>query len=200
MSQALLNSKVLILNRSYLPIHVTTVRRAMALLYEADAKAVDENYRSYDFAEWLALEPRARDETIGLVRGSIRIPRVLLLLNYERVPKRKVRFSRYNVYSRDANVCQYCGNKYPRERLNLDHVIPRSRGGVSAWWNVVCSCTVCNRRKGGRTPEEASMRLVRAPVMPQWTPFSTELFSLRRYYVWIPYLTNTDAAFWNTEP
>jgi 5-methylcytosine-specific restriction endonuclease McrA len=196
-SQHLLESKVLILNRTYLAIHVTTVRRGFALLYEGDAKVVDEQYRTFDFQAWRSLEPGVQHESIGLVRGRMRIPRVMLLLNYDRIPKRKVRFSRYTVYARDLNTCQYCGKKLPREKLNLDHVIPRSRGGISAWDNVVCSCHQCNRRKGGRTPEEASMHLIRAPSMPHWTPFNSEAFNLRRYYSWIPFLANTD--FWSGE-
>ena len=77
--------------------------------------------------------------------------------------------------------------------------MPRSRGGLSTWENIVCSCHSCNRRKGGRTPEEARMMLVRKPMRPHWTPFSTEMFSLKRYREWMPFLTTVDSAYWNTE-
>jgi CRISPR/Cas system Type II protein with McrA/HNH and RuvC-like nuclease domain len=87
----------------------------------------------------------------------------------------------------------------PRSELNLDHVIPRSRGGQSAWDNVVCSCHRCNRIKGGRTPAEAGMRLLRQPFRPQWTPFLVETFSRRRYAEWRPFLNGVDAAYWNAE-
>jgi 5-methylcytosine-specific restriction endonuclease McrA len=199
MGPALLNSKVLVLNRSYLPVHVTSVKRAFALLYQGAARAVDEQYRTFDFASWSALALEVGQERVGIVGGVIRVPRVLLLTAYERVPKRHVRFSRFNIYARDNNTCQYCARRLPRTELNLDHVIPRSRGGLSTWENVVCSCHICNRRKGGQTPEEAKMLLIRKPQRPQWTPFSTEMFSLRRYREWMPFLTTVDSAYWNTE-
>jgi len=196
---ALLNSKVLVLNRSYLPVHVTSVKRAFALLYQGVARAVDDQYRTFDFDSWRDLAIEVHHEKLGIVDGFIRVPRVLLLTAYERVPKRHVRFSRFNIFARDNNTCQYCGKRLPRTELNLDHVIPRSRGGMSTWENIVCSCHHCNRRKGGRTPEEAGMLLVRRPRRPEWTPFSSEMFSLKRYSEWMPYLSHVDSAYWNTE-
>ncbi len=196
---ALLNSKVLVLNRSYLPVHVTSVKRAFALLYQGVARAVDEQYRTFDFDSWRDLAIELHHERLGTVGGVIRVPRVLLLIAYERVPKRHVRFSRFNIFARDGNTCQYCGRRFSRTDLNLDHVVPRSRGGLSTWENIVCSCHTCNRRKGGRTPDEAGMHLVRRPRRPEWTPFSSEMFSLRRYREWMPFLTAVDSAYWNTE-
>jgi len=192
-----LNTKVLVLNRSYLPIHITSVRRALSLLYQDMARAVDEQYRTFDFDSWADLA--AHDDAIGLVNRVIRVPRVILLVTYDRVPRRHVRFSRFNIYARDHNRCQYCGQRYGRADLNLDHVVPRSKGGTSVWENVVCSCHRCNRVKGGRTPAEAGMCLIRQPYRPQWTPFMVETFSLRRYREWLPFLTAVDAAYWNTE-
>jgi 5-methylcytosine-specific restriction endonuclease McrA len=196
---AVLNSKVLVLNRSYLPVHVTSVKRAFALLYQGVARAVDDQYRTFDFDSWRDLAVEAGHERVGIIGGAMRVPRVLLLVAYERVPKRHVRFSRFNIYARDHNTCQYCGRRLPRTELNLDHVKPRSRGGLSTWENIVCSCHSCNRRKGGRTPEEARMLLIRRPQRPQWTPFSSEMFSLRRYEEWMPFLSTVDTAYWNTE-
>src|SRR5437016_9671044 len=160
---SLLSTKVLVLNRSYLPVHVTSVKRAFALLYQGVARAVDEQYRTFDYPSWLDLAAEVHHERVGIVGGFVRVPRVLLLIAYERVPKRHVRFSRFNIYARDNNTCQYCGRRLPRTELNLDHVIPRSRGGTSTWENVVCSCHVCNRRKGGKTPDEAGMLLIVKP-------------------------------------
>jgi 5-methylcytosine-specific restriction endonuclease McrA len=196
---ALLNSRVLVLNRSYLPVHVTSVKRAFALLYQGVARAVDEQYRTFDFESWRHLSIEIHHERLGIVDGFIRVPRVLLLSAYERVPRRHVRFSRFNIFARDGNTCQYCGQRLPRPELNLDHVIPRSRGGLSTWENIVCSCHSCNRRKGGRTPEEARMILIRRPRRPEWTPFSADMFSLRRYQEWMPFLSAVDSAYWNTE-
>jgi len=194
---SVLNTKVLVLNRSYLPVHVTVVRRALSLLYQGIAQAVDDELRTFDFASWADLA--ADEDSIGTVDKAIRVPRVILLQYYDRVPRRYVRFSRFNIYARDQNRCQYCGRQFPRAELNLDHVVPRMKGGTSVWENVVCSCHRCNRIKGGRTPAEAGMRLIRLPRRPQWTPFMTEAFSLRRYKEWLPFLSAVDAAYWNTE-
>ena len=194
---SVLNTKVLVLNRSYLPVHVTVVRRALSLLYQGIAQAVDDELRTFDFASWADLA--ADEDSIGTVDKAIRVPRVILLQYYDRVPRRYVRFSRFNIYARDQNRCQYCGRQFPRSELNLDHVVPRMKGGTSVWENVVCSCHRCNRIKGGRTPAEAGMRLIRQPRRPQWTPFMTEAFSLRRYKEWLPFLSAVDAAYWNTE-
>ena len=195
----LLNTKVLVLNRSYLPIHITSVRRAFSLLYQGVAQAVDDQYQTFDFASWSELSVSVHDDSLGMVNRVIRVPRVILLLTYDRVPKRHVRFSRFNIYARDRNTCQYCGARFSRSELNIDHVVPRSRGGLSTWENVVCSCHACNRRKGGRNPEEARMKLLRRPRRPEWTPFMVETFSLKRYREWLPFLSMVDVSYWNTE-
>ncbi|HVN84366.1 MAG TPA: HNH endonuclease [Candidatus Binatia bacterium] len=194
-----LNTKVLVLNRSFLPIHITSVRRAFALLYQGVAEAVNAQYQTFDFDSWSELSVSVHDDTIGLVNRVIRVPRVILLVAYDRLPRRQVRFSRFNIYARDRNTCQYCGLLFSRAELNLDHVVPRSQGGTSRWENVVCSCHACNRRKGGRTPDEAGMRLLHAPRRPEWTPFMMQTFSLRHYEEWGPFLSTVDASYWNTE-
>lgn len=196
---SILDTKVLILNRSYLPIHVTSVRRAFSLLYQGIARAVNEQYQTFDFSSWSDLSVSVHDESVGLVNRAIRVPRVILLVSYDRIPKRHVRFSRYNIYARDKSTCQYCGRRLPRHELNLDHVVPRSLGGTSTWENVVCSCHECNRRKGGRTPEDAEMTLLRKPLRPKWTPFMQETFNLARYKEWLPFLNSVDISYWNTE-
>src|SRR5438093_457188 len=150
----MLSTSVLVLNRLYQPVHVTSVRRALILLYRGAAKAVDEQYQTFDFESWADLAAAVHEESIGTTRKRIRVPRVILLQAYDHLPRARVRFSRLNIYARDRNTCQYCGRKPPRAELNLDHVIPRSRGGVTSWENVVCSCVACNLRKGGRTPDE----------------------------------------------
>ncbi len=160
----MLNSSVLVLNRSYLPIHVTSVRRAFSLLYQGIARAVDEQYQTFDFDGWRQLAVARDMDSIGTAGGRIRVPRVIVLIAFDRLPKRHVRFSRINLMARDNFRCQYCGSKPSRSELNLDHVVPRSLGGHSTWENVVTSCVDCNRRKGGRTPKQAQMLLRRRPV------------------------------------
>ncbi len=196
----MIHSNVLVLNKSFLPVQITTVRRAFCLLYAGIAKAVNSQYETFDYESWHKLSIERNDETIGLVDRVIKIPRVILLTAYDRVPKRRVRFSRHNIFARDKNICQYCGKKFPRVDLNLDHVIPRSQGGTSTWENVVCSCHLCNRKKGGKTPEQARIRLVSKPKRPAWTPpLNVSLQEIMRKE-WVPFLDfMVDVSYWNTE-
>jgi len=196
----MVQGNVLVLNKSYLPVHITTVRRAFCLLYAGMAKAVNSQYETFDYESWRQISVECGDDAIGLVDRMIKVPRVILLIAYDRVPKRRIRFSRYNIFARDKNTCQYCGRNFPRHELNLDHIIPRSRGGTSTWENVVCSCHQCNRQKGGKTPEQARMRLITLPRKPAWTPPLN--FSLREVIrkEWAPFLDfMVDVSYWNTE-
>jgi 5-methylcytosine-specific restriction endonuclease McrA len=195
----MLNSAVLVLNRSYLPIHVTSARRAFALIYQGIARAVDEQYQTFDFESWRELGAERDGESVGTPSGSLRVPRVIVLVAFDRVPRRHVRFSRINIFARDGFTCQYCGMRPTRSELNLDHVVPRALGGRSTWENVVCSCVECNRRKGGRTPEQAGLRLRRLPTRPRWTPLMNLMLSSVRYREWRPFLNVVDASYWNTE-
>ena len=196
--EAVLRSDVLVLNRLYQAIHITTARRAFVQLYEGGARAVDADYRTFDFDSWSALgEALHGADAVSTPRLRLRVPRVILLVGYEKLPKARVRFSRLNIYARDASRCQYCGHQFQRSDINLDHVIPRSRGGLTTWENVVCSCIPCNLRKGGRTPDEAGMRLLRQPVRPRWTPAFRA--PSRFHDEWRPFLSAADTAYWNTE-
>ena len=195
----MLHTAVLVLNRSFFPVHVTSVKRAFCLLYRGVAKAVDEQYQTFDFQSWAELSAAVHDETVGLVDQVIRVPRVILLTAYDRLPKREVRFSRLNILIRDNYPCQYCGERLKRSQLNLDHVIPRSVGGKTTWENVVASCHGCNCRKGGRTPHEAGLKLVKHPYKPSAFPFSLLLSRPNMYRAWKPYLNIVDFSYWNVE-
>lgn len=195
----MLNSSVLVLNRSYLPVHVTSARRAFTLLYQGIARVVNEQYQTFDFEAWSQLAVARDAEAIGTPGGRIRIPRVIVLVAFDRLPKRHVRFSRINLMARDSFQCQYCGLRPQRAELNLDHVVPRSLGGRSTWENVVTSCVDCNRRKGGRTPKQAHVKLLRKPERPRWTPLANLMWSSVRYQEWRPFLSVVDASYWNVE-
>jgi 5-methylcytosine-specific restriction endonuclease McrA len=226
----MLNSSVLVLNRSYLPIHVTSVRRAFCLIYQGGARAVNERYETFDFESWksqhrLANGPVNRPvngrlngevhgeevhgrerkggvlgeatmsiEVIGTSDGAIPVPRVIVLTHFDRVPRRQVRFSRTHIFRRDRYTCQYCELTPPRSQLNLDHVVPRAQGGLTTWENVVCSCVPCNRKKGGRTPEQAGVRLRRRPRRPRWTPLMSVVPHGARYREWVPFLGESELA------
>lgn len=195
----MLNSSVLVLNRSYLPVHVTSARRAFTLLYQGIARVVNEQYQTFDFEAWSQLAVARDAEAIGTPGGPIRIPRVIVLVAFDRLPKRHVRFSRINLMARDNFQCQYCGRRPHRAELNLDHVVPRSLGGRSTWENVVTSCVDCNRKKGGRTPRQAHVKLLRKPERPRWTPLANLMWSSVRYQEWRPFLSVVDASYWNVE-
>jgi 5-methylcytosine-specific restriction endonuclease McrA len=195
----MLDTGVLVLNRVYQPVHITSVRRAFAMLYQGAARAIDAQFQTFDFDSWSALSAAAHEDAVGTVGRRIRVPRVIVLMAYDRMPRARVRFSRFNIYARDDNTCQYCGDRFARADLNLDHVIPRSRGGSTNWENVVCSCVPCNLRKGGRTPDEAGMRLRRSPLRPRWTPMFRSATRRAFYREWRPFLSLADAAYWNAE-
>lgn len=195
----MIDANVLVLNRSFFPLHITSTRRAFCLLYLGFAQVVDEQFKTFDFESWSRLAVLEREEGIGLVDRIIRIPRVILLLTYDRMPIGHVRFTRINIYTRDKNTCQYCGKKFSKSDLSLDHVIPRSRGGKSTWENIVCCCATCNRKKGGLTPHEAGMNLSKKPKMPNWSPFyKISLPDLTRKE-WLPFLNMVDISYWHTE-
>ena len=195
----MLSTHVLILNRSYIPINITTVRRAFVLLYQGLAKAVDQEFATFDFQSWSDLSIATEDESIGMIHRMIRVPRVLMLISYDRIPKRHVRFSRHNIYLRDSNTCQFCGGRFSRADLNLDHVIPRCLGGKTVWENVVTSCIPCNRRKGMHTPAQMGMKLIRPPTRPRWTPFLDFSTQDIRYSEWKPFFNIVDFSYWNLE-
>lgn len=195
----MLHTDCLVLNRAYFPIQVTTVRRAFTMLYQGIVKAVNEEYETFTFESWAELSAAAHHDTVGLVNRVIRVPRVVLLITYDRIPKRGVRFSRLNILLRDNHACQYCGERLAKVDLNLDHVIPRSRGGLTTWENVVTSCHGCNLRKGGQTPEAAGLRLIRKPFRPTSIPFIDLSLRRRRYTEWKPFLNLVDFSYWNVE-
>lgn len=183
-----LRSPVLVLNRNYAPVRITDAKQGFSMLYLGRARALDAHYEPYDFEAWRRRVPRDGDEEIGTPGGAICVPRVLLLLDYSRVPRAPLRLSRRHVYMRDDYACQYCDTRPGVKELNLDHVVPRSRGGRSTWENLVTSCRTCNLRKGWSTPDECGMRLVKAPVRPSWS-MALQLASQRRRFIeWEPFL------------
>ena len=197
-----LNDQVLVLNRLWQAVNVCSVRRALTLLFEGNAQVVfgdgDGDYRTLNFQQWRdlsAADPEA-DSSVSTISFRIRVPRVILLMSFDRFPKKEVKFTRHNLFERDRNTCQYCGRVFDRHDLNLDHVIPRDRGGPTTWENIVCSCIPCNTRKANRTPAEAHMRLVRKPKRPKWRPFVQVSFGATMHDSWRHFL---DVAYWNVE-
>ncbi len=149
---AILGQRVLVLNRLWQAVNVCSVRRALTLLFTDHAHVVynddNGNFHTFSFCEWTDFsELETDDESIATVSFRLRIPRVILLLGYDRFPKQEVKFTRHNIFERDRNTCQYCGKTLDRRDLNLDHVVPRDRGGPTTWENIVCSCIPCNTQR-----------------------------------------------------
>lgn len=177
-----LNHRVLILNRLWQAVNIVGVQRSFSLLLQDHAQAIytgDGSFRMLDSAAWLELSeidtPHENEACIQTVRMRIRVPKVLLLRDYDQLPVQEIRFSRETLFERDKYCCQYCGNYYEDVHLNMDHVIPRDRGGRTSWENIVTSCIKCNTRKANRLPHQAGMHLIRKPERPKWRPFISSL-------------------------
>jgi len=201
-----LNLSVLVLNRSFVAMHVINVRRAIVLLFRSLAEVVhveEGQFAAYSLENWRELSQLKagfrhekadhEEDWVRAVGYELRAPRVIRLLGCDRLPRQGLRFNRRNVFARDGNRCQYCGSNFPTSELSLDHVVPRSRGGTATWENIVCACVSCNVRKGGRTPQEASMQLIRHPVRPKRSPLLTIKLGNPKYESWKNFV---DRAYW----
>lgn len=200
-----LDASVLVLNKLFMAVHVVSVRRAFILLCKDLAEVVTEEdgqFLTYDFASWREVSEFRRnfvnedDDWIHTASTQIQVPRVIRLTGYEKLPKQTVKFNRRNIFARDHNQCQYCGKRFPTSELSLDHIVPRSQGGVSSWENIVCACVECNVRKGGRTPKQAHMSLIRKPEKPKRSPMLNLKLTHRKYQSWKTFLEN---AYWSVE-
>jgi len=193
-----LEGQVLVLNKSWVAVHIASARRALSMLYQGLARAVHpQDYSLYDFDDWCALSKQGNNaRCIHTVNLTVRVPEVILLKGFNEFLRHEIRFSRRNIFERDRNTCQYCGRRLPRADITVDHVIPRSRGGIDSWENLVLACMECNVRKANRTPEEAHMPLIRRPTKPNWLPQlgmripSSQLSSWQRF---------VDTAYWDVE-
>jgi len=162
---------VLVLNASYEPINICNLRRAMKMIIKGVARAEETS-----------------DRQIRSVATAIQVPLVIRLVRYVRIPHIMVKFSRRNVFMRDQYACQYTGEEYPKHLLTIDHVIPRSRGGMTTWDNVVSACRKCNIKKGNRTPSEANMMLIRKPKSPTIITYMHMSYQFRHDPSWKKYL------------
>ena len=203
--QSGLGCRVLVLNKHYMALHIIDVKRAFSLLFKDQAEIItweEGLYSNYDFQSWQQLSELKRQfeaeahDWVSTVNFDIVVPRIIRLLFYDRLPRKPVKFNRRNIYARDRNKCQYCGKKYPSSELSLDHIIPRSIGGASNWENIVCACTKCNVKKGGRTPKQARMTLITKPIKPKRNPSIHVHASAQRYKSWKQFLDN---AYWSVE-
>lgn len=210
MHTATLDARVLVLNKSYVPIRVTSAYDAICKLFADIAEVITVNeagaYEQYSFDSWAevsAFKEEFRDELFDeddvWVRSpsvSLIVPRVIRLLTYNEVPKKQVRLSRKNIYERDNYTCQYCGEKPRTKDLNIDHVIPRSKGGRNTWENLVCSCVKCNSKKADHTLQESGMKLLKKPVEPKMSFRFRIPEGQKRYRDWDAFVSR---LYWDAE-
>ncbi len=196
-----LNTDVLVLNKDWAALRVITAGEALADLFVGRVEAIDTDYQAYDFATWRGLsaykhefEPEPH-RFVRTVTDAVLVPAVVRLMKFDKVRRPTLRMSRRNVYLRDNYTCQYTGRKLPASELNLDHVVPASRGGQTTWENVVCCSIAVNSLKGDRTPRQAGLKLIREPKRPDPALL---LFRARRprHDAWKHFV---DAAYCNTE-
>jgi 5-methylcytosine-specific restriction endonuclease McrA len=200
-----LDQKVLVLNRGYHAVRVIPAREAFTLLCReaAEILSIEEgHWATYDLENWIDVAKLQKEveplqhSWIRLPSLEIAIPKIIRLLAFDKVIKPQLRLTRRNLYVRDKNKCQYCGQRFSSSDLTLDHIVPRVQGGGNSWINLVCACLRCNTKKGGRTPKQANMALIRKPFKPA----KCESFRLRigrnQYQSWKAFLNN---AYWTVE-
>src|SRR6185295_10006071 len=196
-----MSSDVLVLNRNFYAIHITSWRRALSLLYLDHARVVDEEYKTYDFSDWQQMSKIIVDHPAGYVNTPtfrLAIPDVITLKRYDKLPVSEVKFTRRNIYEHYQYLCCYCGKKFPTQSLNLEHVMPKSRGGQSSWDNIVTSCIPCNLRKGDRLPAEAGMKLLITPSKPRWRGAQSLVFHAP-FKIKASWQRFIDNIYWNSE-
>jgi 5-methylcytosine-specific restriction endonuclease McrA len=196
MESVLEKNVVLVLNRNWQAVNTTTPAHAFCQMASGNAMGLDmgleeeegQQMNPVSWEEWVTLPVRDSDWAVGVVRGRLRVPRVILAVRYNRVPMRHPKFSYQAIRDRDQGRCQYTGRKLGREEGNIDHIVPRSRGGQTSWHNCVLSCKRVNNHKGDRTPPEAGLRLLKKPDSPRVLPMTLFLRNVHGIPEWEPFL------------
>lgn len=175
MTTSVLKRDVLILNNSWTPISTKPLEHAISMLFPKEKSNIKarilnpEDYQLYTWEDWSKLKPSLNEAILKSTGSVYKVPEIILLTNYNKIPSRRMSFSRRTIYQRDQFCCQYCGKKPGTNELSIDHVIPKSRGGLTSWENCVIACVSCNVRKADKTLKEAGMKLLKQPVRPRWT-------------------------------
>ena len=179
MSDILNKTIVLVLNRHWQAINIRTPQDAFCQMATGVATALDielgddaraEARRPVTWDEWITLPVREGDHAVRTARGAIRVPTVIVAVNFAKVPKKRPKLSAKNIRERDGNRCQYTGKLLKPDEGSLDHVVPRSRGGADSWENLVWSAKDVNQRKADRLPHEAGLKLLSVPRAPKELP------------------------------
>jgi len=192
MNDMLNKTIVLVLNRNWQAINVRTPQEAFCMMAANVATALDiegENHiRPVTWDEWVALPLRAQDNAVQTVRGPIRVPTVIVAVNFAKVPKKRPKLCARTIRERDGNRCQYTGVVLRPEEGNIDHVVPRSRGGKDAWENCVWSSKAVNSKKGNRLPHEAGLKLLKQPKAVREMPVTALIRNAHGIADWEPFV------------
>jgi 5-methylcytosine-specific restriction endonuclease McrA len=184
---------VLVLNRNWQAINVRTPQEAFCMMAANVATGLEisgqDHIRPVSWEEWIALPIRDQDEAVQTVRGQIRVPAVIVAVNFARVPRKRPKLCARAIRERDGNRCQYTGRALRPSEGSVDHVVPRSRGGKDAWENLVWADRQVNQRKANRLPQEVGLRLLSVPRAPQEVPVSILIRNTNDIEDWKPFLT-----------
>lgn len=165
---------VLVLNRNWQAIHVKSPAEALSMMYTDAATGLDilgeDQMIPYKWKDWINLPHDVESDYVKTINGDIKIPKVIVLCKFNKVPMKRPKFSLSGVWIRDGGICQYTGKKLSKNEGNVDHVIPRSRGGKTDWSNCVLTHKEINAQKANRTPEEAGLKLIKPPTVPRHMP------------------------------
>ena len=197
---ATLQKKVLVLNKSWVAVGSISLKRAITLVFstykdgESKAKIVDpvNDFQLFTWNDWSQFIPKDDEDSISSSNFVFRVPEIIVLGRYNKLPNRKVYFNRRNLYRRDNFTCQYCERKLDSSELTIDHIIPSSRGGKSNWTNCVLACNKCNAKKGSSLLSEIGLRLMRKPFKPKFNMLDVDV----KIKSWEHFLGE---AYWNVE-
>jgi 5-methylcytosine-specific restriction endonuclease McrA len=196
MNDVLHKSTVLVLNRNWQAIDVKTPAQAFCMMANGNATALDMlgvgDMRPVRWHDWIALPVRDEDYAVRTVRGLVRIPTVLVLARYNKVPRRRPKLSAKGIWERDGGRCQYTGRKLAPNEGNIDHIVPRSRGGITSWENCVLADKRVNSLKGNRLPEEVGLQLKKRPQTPRELPVTYFIRNAHNVADWEHFLMPAD--------
>ena len=184
---------VLVLNKNWQAINITSPADAISMMYDGSATGLDiigeDNMVPVKWSDWTTLPVDEKSFYIKTVNSQIKIPKIIVLCNFDKVPKKRPKFTLKNIWIRDNAICQYSGTKLTTKTGNIDHVIPKSRGGDTSWNNCVLSRKDINAKKGDRTPEESGLKLLRQPSAPKELPVTFCIKNKYKIKEWDLFLT-----------
>jgi len=185
---------VLVLNRNWQAVNITTPANAFSQMATDSATALDitgmDAMVPTRWEDWVDLPIREGDQFIGTPQHRVRVPTVIVCVNFARVPMKRPKFSARAIWQRDGGRCQYTGNPLQPHEGNIDHIIPRSRGGRTTWENCVLASKRINTRKANKTPEEAGLKLLKVPQAPRQVPVTALIRNAHGIPDWDPFLVN----------